>query len=246
MVIRGLEFRDMETFIQATNLWATTMPQAVLKQCVEEAVSFLNELAAGQNTNREAMASALYNRSSTLLDDWGVYKNTPFFKRVWGDVEQDANNKQYNDAKRENARNRVRNNWKDDGEQFLAFNNAIQWSVKTAKLSKMVPDYKQAMRFLNRALYQRRAGAEPGVPCDLTPRNLDLERAIDLARTASGNSIAPLSEAELGFGGEAFQLYIGNGGILSYEPPSFQGSVQEVCGQLSDFNKSNFLVVFTD
>lgn len=106
----------------------------------------------------------------------------------------------------------------DGWEKFLQINDAIQWLVKASKLAQLVPDYAQAMIFLNRAIYDRRARTAAHRACDIRPSNVDLENARQLAEGSSAPTISALSQPELDLWKSHFQLYIGDGGILSYSP----------------------------
>lgn len=85
------------------------------------------------------------------------------------------------------------------------------------------------MVFLNRALYERRLRTNPDMPCDIRPGSIDLVSALDLAKSPSAPTILPLSRSELDVWEDHFKLYIGDQGMLSYDPPHIQGTIQDVC-----------------
>lgn len=133
LVINGQEFRDAEALVKQIPIWKETLPKDTFEQFLNEGAMFLSEWITSKKRDLEETTAAYMDVSAATRENWGSFKKTQRFSHIWGPLNKKRN---YNNAKRENARKRVIDTWKEDGEQFLTINNAIHWSLNASNLAR--------------------------------------------------------------------------------------------------------------
>jgi hypothetical protein len=184
---------------------------------------------------------AWYQLGQNTRHDFKAYRQTKRYKELWSDVEKAAHNRAANLSKRAYAQNEIKRLWGDRGADFLTLNNAYGFTYKSRNLTKRVPDYDKAMKYLSRVLYQRRSRGGRNKKCTLIPGGTDLQNALELAEQFP-DGVPALSTEELLRFGSGLEMSIGHNGLLT-DGLTLTGIIGEVSFQGA---KSPFVVESTN
>lgn len=212
--VGGQNFPNVHVFMDQLKIWSATLPPAIYQEYLDEGADHLTSFVETQEAHHEEILAEYYNLALSTHPDFETYRKSTKYKQIWGRINDAAENRAKNEQKRKKAQEEVKRLWGARGESFLEINDAFGWCQKASRLARSVNNYDEAMRYLSRALYSRRANVQTRRPCSLQPGGTDLVNAVQLYQAGGGDPT--LTDEELNAFIPHFHLSLGNNGLLRY------------------------------
>jgi hypothetical protein len=183
--VAGHKFPTWASFIAQMKVWKSSVPAKTYNAYLDEGANALNESSHEMGEQMAEVMANYFELARSTRSDFQTYRTTARYKQLRGEIGKAAENRAMNEAKRERSRKDIKRNWKERGSEILALNEAFGWTSKMGQLARALPEFDQAMKYLNRVIYERRLRTSVEKDVSLIPGGTDLQTAIDWVKKAN-------------------------------------------------------------